>query len=399
MLTGSLLLFLAIFATFLSWTALRPPHTDRHPLRRPPWLFVLVTAELVPIHLTVLAVATGIAWLTGGLDSAQGKVALALLVPAVVMYLVVQMRALRVSPAMRRVLADAGIDTPPFRARVADVVWPSPFAVPDDVERIDDVVFAPEGTLDLYRRRDHRGRAPALLQIHGGGWSGGNKRQQARPLLHEMARRGWVCVSVSYPLVPEATFPDQLIVLKQALGWMRTHGGDHGIDPGRIAVTGGSAGGHLAALVALTAGDARYQPGFAGMDTSVQAAVPFYGIFDMLNRQKTRDDFSVIPDGLLGTTPDRNEQLYRDASPLDQVHRDAPPFLVVHGDADSLVATAESQLFVRALRAVSASPVLYAEVPGATHSFDAIASLRTQAVVHTVAGFLESVLVREHSPD
>jgi acetyl esterase/lipase len=398
MLTGSLLFFVAVFALFLSWNALRPPHNDLHPMRRPPWILVLLTAEIVPVHLAAIAIVTVLAWSTGGLDSLQGRIAIVLLVPSVAMYLVVQARAWRVWPAVRTVLTEAGVPLGRTRIRLADAVRGWPYRVPDDVERIDDIVYAPGLRLDVYRAKGHEGAAPALLQIHGGSWSGGSRRQQARPLMHELARHGWVCVAVSYPLVPEATFPEQLVALKQAVGWMRTHGADLGVDPDRIAVTGGSAGGHLAALVALTSGDSRYQPGFASVDTSVAAAVPMYGIFDLLNRQQTRDDFEVIPKALLKALPEEAEELYREASPLDRIHRDAPPFLVIHGAADSLVAPAESELFVRALRAVSAKPVVHIEIPGATHSFDAVPSVRTQFVVAGIAGFLEAVMAGTTAP-
>ncbi len=392
MLTGSLLLFVAVFAVFLSWNALRAPHNDRHPMRRPPWILVLLTAEVVPVHLGVVAFFTVLAWATGGLDALQGRAALVLIVGAVTMYAIVQVRAWRSSRAMAEGLRAAGIPYERTSLRLGEAFRGWPYRVPDDVERIEDVTYAPGQRLDVYRAKGHEGVAPALLQIHGGSWSGGNKRQQARPLMHSLARRGWVCVAVTYPLVPAATFPEQLVALKQALGWMRTHGTDLGIDPERIAVTGGSAGGHLAALVALTAGDPRYQPGFASVDTSVAAAVPMYGIFDLLNRQKTRDDFEIIPKALLKARPDEAEELYREASPLDRVHGDAPPFFIVHGAGDSLVAPAESALFARALRAVSGSPVLHVEVPGATHAFDVIPSVRTQLVVDGIASFLDAVM-------
>jgi acetyl esterase/lipase len=392
MLTGSILLFVAFFALFMTWNALRKPHVHRHPLRRPPWMFVLLTAEIVPFHLAVLAALVALASVTGGLDSAQGRIAVFLLAPTLVMYVVIFARALEARATMRRIVATVGIDPVRPRLRLKEMLAGWPFSVPDDIERIEDIVYAPGVALDVYRTRSHSGTAPALLQIHGGSWSGGNRRQQARPLMHELTRRGWICVAVSYPLVPEADFPEQLIALKQALGWMRTHGRDLGIDPDRIAVSGGSAGAHLAALVALTANKPEYQPGFAGVDTSVQAAVPMYGIFDLLNRQRTRDDFDVIPTALMKSQPEDAEERYRAASPLDQVHADAPPFLVIHGAGDSLVAPAESALFVRALRAVSQQPVLHAEIPGATHAFDAIPSLRTQFVVDGIAAFLEAAM-------
>ena len=87
--------------------------------------------------------------------------------------------------------------------------------------------------------------APVLLQIHGGGWTIGDKRQQALPLMMHLSRRGWICVAANYRLSPRATFPEHLIDVKQALRWVRENIAEYGGDPGFVAITGGSAGGHL----------------------------------------------------------------------------------------------------------------------------------------------------------
>ena len=110
-----------------------------------------------------------------------------------------------------------------------------------------------------------------LLQIHGGAWVIGNKRQQALPLMHHLAAHGWVCVAANYRLSPRATFPDHLIDVKLALGWIHEHIDSYGGDPEFVAITGGSAGGHLASLAALTANHPEYQPGFEPAETSVKS--------------------------------------------------------------------------------------------------------------------------------
>ena len=101
-----------------------------------------------------------------------------------------------------------------------------------------------------------------------------------------LAANGWVGFNANYRLSPGATFPDHLVDLKRALAWIREHADEYGVDPDFVVVTGGSAGGHLTALMALTANDPRYQPGFEDADTSVQAAVPFYGVYDFTNRNE-----------------------------------------------------------------------------------------------------------------
>lgn len=142
--------------------------------------------------------------------------------------------------------------------------------------------YGGRNTLDVWRHRDlpRDGRAPVLLQVPGGAWMVGSKRGQAHPLMTHLVERGWVCVSINYRLSPRSTWPDHIIDVKRALAWTKAHIADYGGDPDWVAVTGGSAGGHLCALTALTAGDPRFQPGFADADTSVRAAIPFYGIYD-----------------------------------------------------------------------------------------------------------------------
>jgi acetyl esterase/lipase len=390
---AAVLLFLLSFLGLVgAINALRGPATDRSPALRPPWFPALFTAEAVPIRVTIHAIVAALLIWAGALRYRIGRIGLWLTLATWVGYVAIQWRARRAEHAMRDALEEVAVDTTGF----AHVEWRRvltayPYRIPDDVERIEDIEYAPGYALDVYRARSGPGTGPGLLQIHGGSWRGGNRRQQARPLVHRLAQAGWVCVSVSYPLVPEATFPDQLVLLKRALEWMRSTGGDFGIDPSFIAVTGGSAGGHLAALMALTANRADYQPGFEDANTSVQAAVPVYGIYDFLNRNQTRDEWPIIPKAVMKAPKHAAEPRYRDASPLDQVHGDAPPFFVIHGASDSVVPTAEADQFVTALRAVSASPVAYAEIPGANHAFDVVDSLRTHYVISGVHRFLDAM--------
>jgi acetyl esterase/lipase len=246
-------------------------------------------------------------------------------------------------------------------------------------------------TLDVYRPRAGAERAPVLLQIHGGAWVLGHKRQQALPLMLHLAARGWVCVAANYRLAPRATFPDPLLDLKQALRWIRENVAAYGGDPAFVAVTGGSAGGHLSALLALTANDLEYQPGFEDVDTAVQACVPFYGVYDFTNRfgNDHRLGLRLFLERVVMKRPFATHRGdYERASPMSRVNADAPPFFVIHGSHDSLVPVAEAREFVRLLRATSKAPVAYAEIPTAQHAFEVFHSLRTQNVVEAVERFL-----------
>ena len=263
------------------------------------------------------------------------------------------------------------------------------------VTRVRNLAYAPGGRrarLDIYHRHDLPSKSPVLLQIHGGGWVIGNKDQQGLPLMLEMASRGWVCAAVNYPLSPKAKWPEHLIAIKQALAWLREHVEEYGGNPDFIAVTGGSAGGHLAAMVGLTANHSHLQPGFEDVDTSVQACVPYYGVYDFAGDTGIKAVLQRVHSGLMpmvlgkqATFPDD----YRAASPLAHLRADAPPFFVIHGTSDSLIPVAEARIFVDELRQVPDNPVVYAELKGAQHAFDVFPSIRSISVTQAVGRFLE----------
>ena len=156
-------------------------------------------------------------------------------------------------------------------------------------------------------------------------------------------------------------------------------------------MTGGSAGGHLSALLALTPNDPDFQPGFEGADTTVQAAVPFYGVFDwsdadqlqpneglrsMLERTVVKQSITSVP------------EIFRAASPLHRITGQAPAMMIVHGTHDSLVPASLAVQFVEKLKSESAQPVVYLEVPRAQHAFDIFPSPRSEHAKLGVARFL-----------
>jgi acetyl esterase/lipase len=273
-----------------------------------------------------------------------------------------------------------------------------PFRMGDDeVEVLKDIPYHGDhgrrGLLDIYRpRAAEREDAPVLLQVHGGGWTIGNKDQQGVPLMLHMAARGWVCVAINYRLSPRDAFPAHIIDVKRSIAWIREHIGEYGGDPSFLAVTGGSAGGHLTALAALTPNDAEYQPGFEDVDTTVQAAVPFYGVYDFAGVTGSRKA-QQMRDGFLGPrvlfkNPRKEIEHFERASPLLRVGPDAPPMFVIHGTHDTLVEVGQAREFVARLREVSKREVAYAELPGTQHAFDVFPSIRSAHVVRGVDRFL-----------
>lgn len=246
--------------------------------------------------------------------------------------------------------------------------------------------------LDVWRRDDlpRDAAAPVLLQLPGGAWTIGNKQAQAYPLMSHLAERGWVCVAINYRLSPRHRWPAHIVDVKRAIAWLRENIAEYGGDPGFIAVTGGSAGGHLTALAALTANDAQWQPGFEDADTTVQAAVPFYGEYDWTDRDGigNHDLVRHLERLVTRTKLADNFELFDRASPTSRVHAGAPPFMLSHGVNDSLIPVEEARLFVSRLRAVSTAPVVYAELPHAQHAFDIFGSPRATAAAEAVARFL-----------
>jgi acetyl esterase/lipase len=234
---------------------------------------------------------------------------------------------------------------------------------------------------------------PALVEVHGGAWVIGSRREQGIPLLTHLAANGWVGFNVDYRLSPRATWPDHIVDVKRAIAWVREHADDYGVDPEFVAMTGGSAGGHLSALAGLTANDPAFQPGFEDRDTSVAACVPFYGVYDFVD-----EDGLHLP--LVHRVLERlvfkgrDPELYRAASPIHRIHPDAPPFFVIHGERDSLIDVEEARRFAARLREVSNEDVIYAEMRGGQHAFDLVPSWRTVPVVEAVERFLATVHAR-----
>lgn len=369
--------------------AVRPPLVDRVAAMRPPWLPAMITSEFAPLWVLVVASLTGLAWAVGATSEPLGQLGLLMACVTVGVLLVLIGRSFGAAASMRSALHDV-VDVGDVSFHVGRILLPDPYRIPDDVEVREGEAYRAGNVADLYWSATAlRTPAPVLLQIHGGSWSGGNRKQQARPLIHEMARRGWLVASIDYPLVPEVSLPDQLAALHEAVAWLRSGVHGHDVDAGQVYVTGGSAGGHLAALVALTAGSSLDGE---GARIPIGGAVTMYGIYDLLNRNDTHDDWPIIPTKLVQADPVEDPDRFRAGSPIDHVAPDSPPFLVVHGTHDSLVPLAESQQFVEALRLVSENPVVFAEIPGATHAFDVVPSIRTQSVVAAVASFLDEMV-------
>jgi acetyl esterase/lipase len=265
-----------------------------------------------------------------------------------------------------------------------------------------DIVYGPnarDNMLDIWRHRDVKpgDKAPVLLQIPGGAWTVNGRRPQGYPLMGRMAELGWVCVSIDYCKSPRNAWPAHIVDVKRALAWVRENIAEYGGDPDFIAVTGGSAGGHLASLVALTANDPQFQPGFEDADTTVQAAAPYYGVYDLTDPAKMHEMMMQFLElFVMKEQYADNPGLFEMASPITHVHGDAPPFLVLHGESDSVIPSVQARSFCAALREAGAPTVGYAELPNAHHAFDLFATVRSRLAADAVADFLGVVRGRHN---
>ena len=264
------------------------------------------------------------------------------------------------------------------------------------VERVPNIVYTTVGgrqlKLDVYRATSRQEDCPVLVEIHGGGWITGDRRLEARPLMARMAALGWVCVSVDYRVGRRATWPDHIVDVNTALAWVREHVADYGGDPDFVAVTGGSAGGHLAALATLAPDDSEYRP-LSGVPAEIRACVAFYGSSDFSNALGLRPaaEHRLLERFVVRVPSADAPATYERGNPLLRVNEDAPPFLVIQGSSDNLVFPAESRGLVDRLREVSHAPVAYAEIPRAQHAFDVFPSVRTAHVISGVERFLAHV--------
>ena len=259
--------------------------------------------------------------------------------------------------------------------------------------------YRPAHLLDIWRRPDLAPgcRAPVLIQVPGGAWALNGKRPQAYTLMSRMVELGWICVSINYSKSPRCAFPTHLIDVKRAIAWVRENITDYGGDPDFIAITGGSAGAHLASLAALTPNDAAFQPGFEDADTTVQAVAPYYGVYDFTDFDNMHEMMlPFLEHFVLKARYADDPERFTAASPISYVHSEAPPFFVLHGEKDELVPSGQARSFCAALRQAGAT-VSYAELANAHHAFDITPTVRSRLAANAVADFLGVIYGRRDS--
>lgn len=228
--------------------------------------------------------------------------------------------------------------------------------------------------MDLLAPAAASGPVPVVVWIHGGAWLFGSRLHGAVTdhTCRALIDRGLAVALVEYRFSGEALFPACLHDIKAAVRWLRRFGASVGVDPEAIGVWGESAGGHLAARIALNGGDERLDGavGVTGCSSDVAAAVAWYPATDFLAMGPDRTGWPDpnTPEALLigGSTRDRRQDAAF-ASPVSHVRPAAAPILLVHGLSDDLISPQQSALLHEALQAVGAtSEVEWVE--GAGHS-------------------------------
>ncbi len=222
--------------------------------------------------------------------------------------------------------------------------------------------------LDIYRPDAPSG--PAMVFVHGGGWKGGDKAQFSRQAAWLAAARGITSACIEYRFSHEAIFPACLQDAKCSVRYLRSRADELGVDPARIGIAGGSAGGHIAAMVATTAGVAEYEGdgSYNEFASDVSLCVPHNGALDLVEQAKQWCDPEHPVSMLLGCSVNDNPGLYGEASPQLRADASTPPFLIMHGGTDETVPCSQSQLMNEKLTSLGVHSEL--EIyPGVAHGW------------------------------
>lgn len=223
--------------------------------------------------------------------------------------------------------------------------------------------------LNLARPKTGDGPFPAIVCIHGGGFRAG-KRESYDGLIVRLAEQGYVAITVTYRLAPKYQFPAAVHDTKAAVRWLRANAAKYKIDPSRIGTTGGSAGGHLAQFLGVTAGVKEFEGdgGNPAESSAVACVVNVYGPSDFTKSYgKSVDAAEVLP-LFLGGNLEKARKLHLKASPLYWVTPVAAPTLCIHGTLDKYVAHEQAVWLVDKMNAAGAEAELLT-LEGAGHGF------------------------------
>lgn len=267
----------------------------------------------------------------------------------------------------------------------------TPIAIPPGVKEEQNIVYGTGGgtplELDLYSPENLSAPVPGMIFIHGGGWRSG-KRQDYKFYTTRFAKHGYVVATVTYRLKEAGYFPNCVEDVKCAVRWMRANAAKLNVDPNRIAVIGGSAGGHLSMMVGYCSDVAEFEGsgGNEGVSSAVQAVIDIYGPADFTMPENR--NHPLLTNFLQGTFEEIPEKFIK-ASPITYLDPSDPPTLIIHGTIDSLVPVEQSDRLAEKFQAMG-KEYWYDRLDGWPHAMD-VANPVNQRVEKVTLAFLEEI--------
>ncbi len=276
-----------------------------------------------------------------------------------------------------------------------------PLRVPPDLEYKPDVVFATVDGRDLhmdlvYPKQPLVTPMPVVMWVHGGAWRAGTYKNPAQ--LVGLARLGYFCASIEYRLTQVAIFPAQIHDCKGALRYLRAHAQEYGLNPNKIGVSGGSAGGHLVALLGTSGGVAALEGDVGGnldQSSAVQCVVDLFGPSDITTMIEDRGACILVDEAtgltpeeaLIGGKTEEHLEAARAASPVTYIDKDDPPFLIAHGEDDKTVPIVQSEKLAQRLTEAGVE-CTFVRVKHAGHGFGPNSEPTVQEVYQGIGEFL-----------
>jgi acetyl esterase/lipase len=253
-------------------------------------------------------------------------------------------------------------------------------------------------TLDVYWN-EHEGPAPIVIQVHGGGWEVGDKRSLESVFKSKyLTAHGYVVMSVNYRMKPEVPIQKQVEDVMAAVIWAKENAARFGGDPNKVGVTGGSAGGHLTAMIAWASNDPYFKPtspGSTAYRADVKAAVPFYGVYDLEELLMLHNEYlRPITYSYFTGKRDKQEQnkVLLHVSPKYHLRKDLPPTFFICGDRDEFDIYHDAQTFTEQLRELGVPTGLYT-AQGAKHAFDLdYGTQNTKEAMEAMVGWFDKYL-------
>lgn len=370
--TGNFVTTCLMIAAVVAWAQYAPLPKHSHPFNLR-FLITWLVNEQPFLGMWWLIAGTAASLTSGQIDGVVAwLVALGLLVLAAGALIILIATSLDARPTLTAALAQVGaqpLRTNPWRLPWLRIVVLFFVAWRPDVRRSKNLPYGTTSRahrLDVYTSRRATQDAPVLIYFHGGALRMGSKLLGGRPLIYQLASRGWVCISADYRLRPGTRYADQIDDARAVIDWVRTNVSTYGGNAHAVVLAGASAGASLAATAGLTDRD---------LDRPLAGVIGLYGYYGQA------DGSSDHP-----------------SSPSAYVHAGAPPFFIIHGSRDTAVIAPVARAFAASLTARSAQPVVYAELPGAQHNFDFFHSLRIHAVIDAIEGFATGVCPSSSRP-